>query len=115
MDIIRGYFIENVKENNIITEFESSVISLIYYDNYTQTISIQFSENTTYIYHILDVEKLEKNLSIIKECNVSIGKLINSLIRDDNLLLYIGRTYINDNNNIDSLKKKVFNTISKKK
>lgn len=115
MDIFSGCFIENTKGNHSITEFESSVISLVYYDNYTQTISIQFSENTTYIYHILDIEKIEKNLSIIKEGNVSIGKLINSLIRDDNLLLYIGRTYINDNNNIDSLKKKVFNTISKKK
>jgi len=114
MDIIRGYFIENINENHIITEFESSAVSLIYYDNNSQTISIEFSD-TTYIYHILDIEKLEKNLSIIKEGNISIGKLINSLIRDDNLLLYIGRTYINDTKNIDSLKKKIYNTISKKK
>ena len=96
--VLEGNLVENAEdtENRIITTFISTAISLIFFDPLSETVSIRFIDtpDTTYIYHILDMERWREITSTMTHQNSSIGEIINQCIRDANLLSLISRTSV---------------------
>lgn len=112
----RGHFVENYNDSEQynVSTFVSESISLIFFDKVSKSLSIKFSQtsDTTYIYKILDIEKLVNILSIFRDKNkidnMSIGRLINNLISHDNIIIRVGRSYVYNNiKDINSLKKAI--------